>query len=96
MTEQHSRRKKHIPQRSCVACRQKQDKRSLTRLVRTIDAGIYIDPTGKKNGRGAYLCNNRCCWEKAVNGSLLDKALRTTLTQTDRTTLTNHILTLKT
>ena len=55
----------------------------LTRLVRT-DAGVQIDPGGKMEGRGAYLCNRRSCWECAVNGTMLNKTLNTTLTNEDR------------
>lgn len=74
------RRQKHVPQRTCVICREKVDKRRLTRIVRTPDSGVMIDPTGKENGRGAYLCDNPDCWEKAVQQKqLLQKALMVTL-----------------
>ena len=69
-------RRKHVPQRSCVACREKFDKRDLTRLVRTAEAGVVIDRSGKQAGRGAYLCNRRACWEKALHSNLLDRALK--------------------
>ena len=75
--------RKHTPQRTCVVCRVKGDKRSLTRLVRT-DAGVQVDSSGKMNGRGAYLCRNRSCWERAANSNLLNKTLRTTLSDEDR------------
>jgi len=45
---------------------------------------VQIDPTGKRNGRGAYLCSQRSCWDRALNSDLLEKALRTTLTSADR------------
>ena len=79
-------RHKHVPQRTCVACRQKFDKRALHRLVRT-EAGLVIDPTGKIDGRGAYLCDARTCWDRAMTTDLLDKALRTVLTDEDRNRL---------
>jgi predicted RNA-binding protein YlxR (DUF448 family) len=75
--------RKHIPQRSCVVCRTKDAKRGLTRLVRT-DAGLVIDPTGKQNGRGAYLCHNPVCWQRAQETDVLAKALRMTLESDDR------------
>jgi predicted RNA-binding protein YlxR (DUF448 family) len=50
-------RRRHIPRRTCVVCRATGDKRALTRLVRTPDDGVHVDPTGKRNGRGAYLCD---------------------------------------
>jgi predicted RNA-binding protein YlxR (DUF448 family) len=82
-------RRKHVPQRTCIACRQVGDKRGLIRIVRSIDAGVLVDPTGKRAGRGAYLCRIRHCWEQALAPSsrLLDRALRTTLTESERHTL---------
>lgn len=74
---------KHRPQRTCVVCNEKRDKRSLTRVVRTAN-GLEIDPTGKREGRGAYLCEKVSCWEQAVHGSALSKALRMALTDEDR------------
>ncbi len=75
---------KHIPQRTCIVCRETDAKRSLTRLVRTADEGVQVDLTGKRNGRGAYLCDQPACWEHAVQSDVLEKALRTTLTIEDR------------
>jgi predicted RNA-binding protein YlxR (DUF448 family) len=77
-------RHKHVPQRTCVICRQVKPKRELIRLVRTPDAGVQVDPSGKQNGRGAYLCNNPLCWAKAARSDVLNKALRTTLTEEER------------
>jgi uncharacterized protein len=75
---------KHIPQRTCVVCRETNAKRTLTRIVRTADEGVQVDPSGKKNGRGAYLCEQVTCWQRAVDSDVLEKALRTTLTPEDR------------
>jgi predicted RNA-binding protein YlxR (DUF448 family) len=77
-------RRRHVPQRTCVVCRTTADKRTLTRLVRSPDDGVHIDPTGKQNGRGAYLCDQPECWDRALQTDVLEKALRTTLTETDR------------
>lgn len=74
---------KHVPQRTCVVCRQTDSKRALTRIVRTA-LGVEVDASGKQNGRGAYLCAQRECWQRALSGDALAKALRTTLTATDR------------
>lgn len=76
--------RRHVPQRTCVVCRTTSDKRSLTRLVRTPDDGVQIDPTGKRNGRGAYLCNQVACWDRALTTDVLARALRTELTDADR------------
>ena len=72
-------RPKHIPIRTCVVCREKEAKRQFVRIVRTPDGMIEVDSTGKKNGRGAYLCTRFACWERALSGSLLDRALRVDL-----------------
>lgn len=76
-------RTKHQPQRTCVACRKKQDKRSLSRIVYT-DTGLQIDVSGKANGRGAYLCTNPDCWERAASQSILAKALHAEISDDDR------------
>ncbi len=72
--------------RTCSVCRTKDNKRQLTRLVHTAE-GIIIDPTGKLNGRGAYLCTQPACWERASSTDILNRALRTALTEADRTRL---------
>lgn len=82
-----AQRLKHTPERTCVVCRQKAAKRSLIRLVRTPDQGLQVDPSGKRNGRGAYLCHQPACWQRALQGDALAKALRTTLTAEDRARL---------
>lgn len=77
MGQKKQRRPKHIPQRTCIVCRRKLDKRLLTRVVRTPDNGVVVDPTGKRNGRGAYLCEQAACWDKITeNTRLLNQALK--------------------
>ena len=78
-----ARKPKHIPQRTCVGCRAVLAKRTMTRVVRRADEGVVIDPSGKLAGRGAYLHNQRSCWERGLKGSLAN-ALKTTLTIEDR------------
>ena len=85
-------RKKHVPQRTCVGCRKVNSKRSLIRIVRTSD-GIIIDSTGKVAGRGAYLHNQRSCWELALEGKL-SKALRTEISESDKRKLYEYMKTL--
>ena len=72
-------RPRHIPQRMCIACRTTDAKRQLQRIVRTPEGGVEIDDTGKKNGRGAYLCRIRECWETALTRKAIDNALKITL-----------------
>jgi predicted RNA-binding protein YlxR (DUF448 family) len=80
-------RPKHVPQRTCVACRQKGDKRGLIRIVRSPDHTISVDPTGKANGRGAYLCHAPSCWERALATPILARALNTDINADARTEL---------
>jgi predicted RNA-binding protein YlxR (DUF448 family) len=65
-------------------------KRQLVRLVRQTDGAIAIDPTGKAQGRGAYLHDRRSCWQKALAGGALDQALKVTVSEADRTRLRAH------
>ncbi len=74
----------HIPKRSCVACRQVRPKRELIRLVCTADRCVEIDCSGKRDGRGAYLCKKEECWEVGLKSNRLEYTLRTTLTVGDR------------
>ncbi len=67
---------KKIPLRRCVACGEKKPKKELVRIVRTPDQRIEIDFSGKKSGRGAYLCLKRDCIERAKREGKLDHALR--------------------
>ncbi len=69
-------RPKHVPQRTCVACRSTDAKRTLIRLVRTPEGSVEVDPTGKRAGRGAYLCAWVRCWERGINEKTLVRALR--------------------
>ena len=85
-------RKKHLPQRTCVGCREVLPKRSLIRIVR-LPGELQIDPTGKLAGRGAYLHDRQSCWERGLNGALAH-ALKAELTARDRETLTKFMLSL--
>lgn len=84
-------RPRRVPQRTCIACRQKRDKRRLTRIVRTPDVGVIVDLTGKRNGRGAYVCDQPACWERILNQhSLLNQALKTQVSQEERAAIAGH------
>ena len=72
-------RPKHVPLRTCVVCRSKEAKRGFVRIVRAPDGTVTIDPTGKANGRGAYLCSEPSCWQRATESTVLDRALKTEL-----------------
>ncbi|MBN2044278.1 MAG: YlxR family protein [Anaerolineales bacterium] len=85
MAAKKGRRRKHIPQRTCVGCRQVQAKRGLIRVVRSPD-GVKIDPHGKLAGRGAYLHDLRSCWQKGLEGKLAH-ALKTEISAEDMAVL---------
>lgn len=68
---------KKIPQRMCVSCRVRRNKADLLRVVLLTDGQVMIDPTGKKPGRGAYVCKNRDCLAQAVKAHRFDRGLKT-------------------
>ncbi len=83
MNQERQLRAKHVPLRTCIVCREKNNKRTLTRIVRT-EQGVQVDPSGKLNGRGAYLCDQPGCWERALSTDVLSRALRSPLSAADR------------
>lgn len=76
-----------IPQRTCLGCQTVQAKREMTRIVRLPSGEVQMDPTGKKSGRGTYVCQDPACLERAFAGNRLEKALDVTLTAEQRETL---------
>ncbi|MFT8317100.1 MAG: YlxR family protein [Sporolactobacillus sp.] len=66
-----------IPMRKCVVCQESMDKRNLFRIVRSPEGIVFLDLTGKKNGRGAYLSMKRECIDKARSKNLLSRHLGT-------------------
>jgi predicted RNA-binding protein YlxR (DUF448 family) len=79
--------RKHVPQRTCVGCRKTRPKREMVRIVRTPDQEVKIDESGKAPGRGAYLCRERRCWERALSEKRLEYALKTGLSKGEREAL---------
>ena len=75
---------KHIPRRTCLACRQLKIKPELIRLVRLSNGIVEVDTSGKKAGRGAYLCWSPRCWEIGLKGGRLEHTLRTRLSGDNR------------
>lgn len=71
---------KKIPQRKCVGCQEMKGKKEMLRILRTESGEIVLDTTGRKNGRGAYLCYSRECFEKAVKSRGLERALKMAVT----------------
>ena len=68
-----------IPQRQCVGCRTMTDKRELVRIVKTPEGEIVLDTTGKKSGRGAYVCRTPECLRKARKSRALERAFETAI-----------------
>ena len=85
-------RVKHVPQRTCVGCREVLPKRTMIRIVRTAE-GVQVDPTGKLAGRGAYLHDRRECWEQGLKGALAH-ALKATISMEERAKLDEFMNTL--
>jgi predicted RNA-binding protein YlxR (DUF448 family) len=75
-TTKQQLRPKRVPARTCIACGTTEAKRGLLRIVRTPEGGVEIDPTGKKNGRGAYVHETRACWDLAMKKGKLERALK--------------------
>lgn len=67
---------KKIPQRLCIGCGEMKNKKEMIRVLKTAEDGIVIDETGRKNGRGAYICPSMDCFRKAVKGKGLEHSLK--------------------
>ena len=67
-------KQRKIPRRQCVGCRTMKDKKALVRIVKTPEGEICVDATGKKSGRGAYICPNAECLQKARKSRALERA----------------------
>ena len=70
---------KKIPMRQCLGCNEHLPKRELIRVVRTPEGEVVADTTGKKNGRGAYVCPKSACLRKAQKSKRLERALECTI-----------------
>ena len=67
---------KKIPQPLCIGCGEMKNKKEMIRVLKTAEDGIVIDETGRKNGRGAYICPSMDCFRKAVKGKGLERSLK--------------------
>ena len=70
---------KKIPQRQCMGCRERKEKRAMIRVVRCTDGSVNLDFSGKMNGRGAYVCPSPDCLKKALRSKALDRSLEVTI-----------------
>lgn len=69
-------KKRKIPLRVCIGCQEKKQKKELIRIVRTPEGDVVLDLTGKKPGRGAYICPLQACLKSAIKGKRLEKNLQ--------------------
>lgn len=67
---------KKVPLRQCTGCGQSKEKKELVRVIKTPEDEICIDLTGRKNGRGAYICNSMDCLDKAIKNKGLERSLK--------------------
>lgn len=72
---------KKIPERQCMGCREMKPKNELVRIIRTPENDICLDKTGKMNGRGAYICLSRDCFNKAVKSRSIERSLKVSIPQ---------------
>ena len=70
-------KQRKIPQRKCIVCGENKDKNDLIRIVKNKEEGIILDPTGKKNGRGAYICKEEKCINEAKKKRKLERVFKT-------------------
>jgi predicted RNA-binding protein YlxR (DUF448 family) len=80
---------RHLPQRTCVACRQAKDKKQLVRLVRLTYGSVQVS-NGCEAGRGAYICRQASCWQEGLKGERLERALKTKLSPENREQLREY------
>ncbi|QEZ70677.1 nucleic acid-binding protein [Paraclostridium bifermentans] len=72
----HLQKVKKVPQRKCIACQDRDNKKELIRIVKNKEGHIFLDKTGKANGRGAYICNCSECLKKAIKSNALSRAFK--------------------
>ena len=68
-----------VPMRQCIGCREMKSKKDMIRVIKTPEGEITIDATGKKNGRGAYICCASECFQKAIKSKGLERSLKTNI-----------------
>ena len=67
---------KKVPHRQCIGCQEMKSKKEMIRVIKTAEDEIMLDATGRKNGRGAYLCPSMECLKKAVKGKGLERSFK--------------------
>ncbi|MBS4539889.1 YlxR family protein [Clostridium sp. D2Q-11] len=70
---------KKIPLRKCIVCNERKEKKDLVRIVKNNEGEVFVDMNGKANGRGAYICNNKECLDKAFKSKAFNRAFKTNI-----------------
>lgn len=73
---------KNVPLRQCVGCGENKNKKEMIRIIKTAEEEILLDATGKKNGRGAYICGNSECLNKAIKNKGIERSLKHKIPET--------------
>ena len=81
---------KKVPMRQCIGCGEMKSKKEMMRILKTTEEDIILDVTGKKNGRGAYLCKNRDCLLKAIKQKGLERSFKMSIPKDVYTSLTKE------
>ncbi len=82
---------KKTPERTCIGCMAKRDKKELLRIVRCQDGTVTADESGRMNGRGAYICDDPDCLEKALKRKGLERAFKMSVSEEDISALRDHM-----
>lgn len=82
---------KRLPQRTCIGCNTKKDKKDLIRIVKNKNGDINVDPTGKMEGRGTYICKQEECLNKAIKNKRMARTFEMEITDTIYDNLRNFI-----
>ena len=82
--------KNKIPMRQCTGCREMKSKKEMMRVLKNAEGEISLDTTGKKNGRGAYLCYSRECLQKAIKSKGLERSFQMKIPQEVYDTITRE------
>lgn len=88
-------KEKKVPMRMCVGCREMKPKKELIRVVRSPEGQISMDATGRKPGRGAYVCRRKECLQKAIRQKQLERAFECQLTEDVKNGLLSELQTLE-
>ena len=84
-------KEKKVPMRMCVGCREMKPKRELIRVVKSPEGAVSMDPTGRKPGRGAYVCKSADCLKKAIKQKQLERAFECALGEETSASLLNEL-----